>query len=215
MVDKYEQRRLRVIQLKQERCNDNTAELARRINRDPSYVARMLYPEGKAGKKRIAEDMVGIIEQAFSLPPGWLDASSATTNAKHGAAVHGEIPVLSLKQAPLIAGEEAIQAHHYQQTIPCPVPASADAFAFTVEGISMEPRFLAGDIVICDRKITLTHGRYVIANQAGGDMLFRQYVEEGSRGFLRAVNPAWPEPLISINDHWTIHAVALCKVEMV
>jgi len=33
----------------------------------------MLYPEGKAGKKRIGEDMRDLIEDALSLPRGTLD----------------------------------------------------------------------------------------------------------------------------------------------
>lgn len=72
-MDKYERRRLRLIELRDTRCGGNGADLARKIDRDPSYVTRMLYPEGKAGKKRIADDMIEVIESAFSLPRGWLD----------------------------------------------------------------------------------------------------------------------------------------------
>ena len=52
-------------------------------SREPSYVSRMLYPEGKKGKKRIADDMVEIIEESFGLPRGWMDGivSSSTNTA--------------------------------------------------------------------------------------------------------------------------------------
>jgi hypothetical protein len=76
-MDKYERRRLRLLQLRDETCHGKSAELARRINREPSYVTRMLYPEGTPGKKRIAEDMADVIEAAFSLPKGWLDSSES------------------------------------------------------------------------------------------------------------------------------------------
>lgn len=72
-MDKYEKRRLRLIELKDSKCKGVNADLARRIGRDPTYVNRMLYPEGKAGKKRIGDDMVDVIEEAFGLPSGWLD----------------------------------------------------------------------------------------------------------------------------------------------
>ncbi|WP_284271291.1 hypothetical protein [Mycoavidus cysteinexigens] len=36
----------------------------------------MLYPEGKRGKKRIADEMIEVIEVAFGLPQGWLDLMS-------------------------------------------------------------------------------------------------------------------------------------------
>lgn len=40
-------------------------------------------PEGKKGKKRIADDMVEIIEESFGLPRGWMDGivSSSTNTA--------------------------------------------------------------------------------------------------------------------------------------
>lgn len=72
-MDKYEKRRLRLTKLRDEMCDGKASVLARRIGREPSYVSRMLYPEGKQGKKRIADDMMEVIEKAFNLPRGWLD----------------------------------------------------------------------------------------------------------------------------------------------
>lgn len=72
-MDKYERRRLRLLELRDGQCNRSVAELARRIARDCSYVSRMLYIDGKAGKKRIADDMMEVIETAFDLPRGWMD----------------------------------------------------------------------------------------------------------------------------------------------
>lgn len=53
--------------------------MAETIKRDPSYVSRMLYPDGKAGKKRIADDMIEIIEDSFCLPRGWMDSINEET----------------------------------------------------------------------------------------------------------------------------------------
>ncbi len=75
-MDKYECRRRRLQELINTRCGGIAAALARKIEREPSYVARMLYPEGKAGKKRIADGMIELIEQTFDLPRGWLDGIS-------------------------------------------------------------------------------------------------------------------------------------------
>ncbi|HGJ5884258.1 hypothetical protein [Arsenophonus sp.] len=72
-MNKYEKRRLRLIDIKDTLCDGKIVELARRIDREQSYVSRMLYPEGKKWKKRIADEMVDIIEDAFNLPKGWLD----------------------------------------------------------------------------------------------------------------------------------------------
>lgn len=75
-MDKYEIRRLRLIQLRDEQCGGVTAELARRIEKDASYVNRVLWEEGKKGRKRIGEDIVDATEKAFKLPHGWLDGIS-------------------------------------------------------------------------------------------------------------------------------------------
>lgn len=78
-MDKYERRRQRLIELLNTRCDGVAANMARKIGRSPSYVIRMLYPEGKPGKKRIAEDMKDVIETAFGIP-GWLDAQEVTND---------------------------------------------------------------------------------------------------------------------------------------
>lgn len=78
-MDKYERRRQRLLILKKTRCDDNAAELARVIGREPSYVTRMLYPDGKAGKKRIGDDMMELIESKFELPRGWMDDIESQT----------------------------------------------------------------------------------------------------------------------------------------
>ena len=72
-MDKYEHRRLRLQKLRMEECGGVITRLAEKIDRSPSYVGRMLGEEGSAGKKRIAEDMVDVLEAAFDLPRGWFD----------------------------------------------------------------------------------------------------------------------------------------------
>lgn len=80
-MDKYEIRRLRLIELMNSRCDGKATEIAKRIDRSESYISRMMYPEGKAGKKRIGEDMAALITQAFGLPPYWLDGETSPVEA--------------------------------------------------------------------------------------------------------------------------------------
>lgn len=81
-MDKYEIRRVRLAELRDTRCGGNTAELSRRLERSPTYVMRMLYPADKAGRKRIADDMIEVIEKAFDLPHGWLDGKTEARDIK-------------------------------------------------------------------------------------------------------------------------------------
>lgn len=72
-MDKYEARRQNVKALIDRHCGGRAATLADRIEASASYISRMLYPEGKKGKKRIGEDVRDRIEDAFSLRRGSLD----------------------------------------------------------------------------------------------------------------------------------------------
>jgi len=72
-MDKYETRRQNLLALLHSRCEGRAATLADLIDSSPSYVSRMLYPDGKNGKKRIGEDVRDRIEDAFSLRRGSLD----------------------------------------------------------------------------------------------------------------------------------------------
>lgn len=84
-MDKYEHRRRRLVELRDWQCEGKIARLAEKIARSDSYVARMLYEEGKPGKKRIGDDMLEIIELAFSLPRGWFDLPLGTKPGEAGA----------------------------------------------------------------------------------------------------------------------------------
>lgn len=81
-MDKYEIRRVRLAELRDTRCNGKAAELARRIVRSPTYVLRMLYPSDNPNRKRIADDMIEVIERAFDLPHGWLDGKNESREIK-------------------------------------------------------------------------------------------------------------------------------------
>lgn len=74
-MDKYEHRRLKLIELKDNFCNGKISKLANKLGRSDSYVSRMLYPDDKAGKKRIGDDMVDVIVQTFNVSKSWLDGN--------------------------------------------------------------------------------------------------------------------------------------------
>lgn len=44
---------------------------------------------------------------------------------------------------------------------------------------------------------------------------FKQLVVEGGQRFLRALNPAWPDPIIQIDDNATLCGVVIFKGERV
>lgn len=81
-MDKYEFRRQQLIKIRDEKCDGKAVNVARKIGREPSYVSRMLYPEGKKGKNgslmiwwRLSKSPLGY--------QGWMDGivSSSTNTA--------------------------------------------------------------------------------------------------------------------------------------
>lgn len=77
-MDKYERRRLRLIELLHTKCGGKIVTLADKIDRNASLVSRMLYPADKKGSKHIGDNIRGTIEIAFSLPSYWLDQEAGT-----------------------------------------------------------------------------------------------------------------------------------------
>jgi hypothetical protein len=67
-MDKFEQRRLDLLDLVQQMGRGGRVRVAAAINKSPDYIARMLYPKDKAGHKGIGEDSVDLLDKAF---PNW------------------------------------------------------------------------------------------------------------------------------------------------
>lgn len=201
-MDKYEKRRLRLIQIRDDFCGGKAVEVARKIEREPSYVSRMLYEEGKKGKKRIADDMVEIIEKSFSLPRGWMDDISADGRGNTSyVGTHepkGAFPVISW----VSAGQwmEAIEPYHrkgidrwYETTVQC----SENSFWLDVKGDSMtSPVGLSipeGTMILVDPEAEAKNGKLVVAKlDSENEATFKKLVIDAGRKFLKPLNPQYP-----------------------
>lgn len=64
-MDKYESRRLALVQLVKSQPRAGIATVAAKVGKDASYVSRLLYPPGKEGRKRIGEDVWDALIRAF------------------------------------------------------------------------------------------------------------------------------------------------------
>ncbi|MER2513479.1 MAG: hypothetical protein ABTQ25_13865 [Nitrosomonas ureae] len=68
---RFEKRRLKLEGLIRDKCDGINATLAKILGKEPSYVNRLLYPEGKPGKKNIGDEIMSDILDAFDLPEDW------------------------------------------------------------------------------------------------------------------------------------------------
>lgn len=72
-MDKFEERRLALLNLVNGMGRGGRIQVAHAIGKTPDYISRMLYPKDKPGKKGIGEDSVELLDAAF---PGWLQKRS-------------------------------------------------------------------------------------------------------------------------------------------
>ena len=175
-MDKYEQRRLRLIEIRDRFCNGKASELARRIEREPSYVSRMLYPEGKSGKKRIADDMMELIEKSFNLPRGWMDM---LVDGKAGATDHlefagnvraGFVPVIGEAVLGVDGSVDMIEFRSGWLSI---YSGDKDAYGLKVKGDRMWPRIQSGEYVVIEPNTPVHPGDEVFVRTKDGHNMIK------------------------------------------
>lgn len=215
-MDKYEKRRLRLIQLRDDFCNGNTSELARKIEREPSYVTRMLWTDGKSGRKRIADNMMEVIENAFNLPRGWMDGI-----ADEPSNVAIAKPPSPGRTYPLVswvsAGSwcEALEPYTLQdieEWYESDAHVEGEGFWLRIKGDSMtSPAGMSipeGMMVLFDTGREAHHGSLVLAKLTdANEATFKKLIIDGGDHYLKPLNPAYP--LIPINGNCRLIAVAV------
>lgn len=184
-------------------------------------MSRMLYPEGKKGKKRIADDMVEIIESSFGLSRGWMDGISQKEEPKADknftyAGRYEEspkYPVISSVQAG--AWAEAIEPYTLNDIslwLESDAKIQGKAFWLLVEGDSMTaPTGVSvpqGSYVLFDTGREAINGSLVVAKLSdSNEATFKKLVEDGGNRYLKGLNPNWP--IITINGNCKILGVAV------
>ena len=77
--------------------------------------------------------------------------------------------------------------------------ANSEPFALRVMGDSMEPEFKDGCIIIIDSAAAVESGSYVLA-MVKEEYIFRQFIVEDGRYFLRALKLGYEEILLENRD---------------
>lgn len=173
-------------------------------------------------QRGVGNDVARRIEESLKLPRGTMDLPELGNailwgqNVVAGPNFKGLVPVISW----VAAGSWADAADPYavgdaQEWLPCPVRCGPRTFALRVRGLSMfnptgKPSFDDADIVFIDPDVvpapnTRTMQSCVVVRlEDQVETTFKQIIEEGSRRYLRALNPAWPEQIIEVNTNATI-----------
>jgi SOS-response transcriptional repressor LexA len=105
---------------------------------------------------------------------------------------------------------DAFQPGDADQWVPAPMNASERTFALRVLGVSMEPEFHEGDVIIVDPDAAAEHRKFVVVRlDHREEATFKQLIVEDGRRYLKALNPAWPEPYIEVTQDATICGVVV------
>lgn len=202
--------------------------LARETKLPQPTISRILNGSTKdpeSATVRILADFFGVSEAQMrgAAPITCTTAQNearAIYNVEPGPDIRGKVPLISW-----------VQAGHWTEVIdnfapgdaeewlPCPCSHSDQAFALRVRGESMynphsRPSFADGDLIYVDPQRAAQHRSLVVVRlEDRREATFKQLIIEGDKSYLKALNPAWPEPMIEINGTATICGVVIFKGE--
>lgn len=181
--------------------------------REKSYISQLM-----SGKASFGEKAARRIERDYGMSDGHLD--SFDENTEPGPDILGRVPLISWVQAG--AWSEIIDnlsPGDAEEWLPCPVSHSPNTFVLRVRGESMfnphgRPSFQDGDLIFVDPERPAEHGSLVVVRlDDAKEATFKKLVIEGEHRYLRALNPAWPEPMMQVNGNATICGVVIFKGE--
>jgi SOS-response transcriptional repressor LexA len=213
----YEQRRQRLLEIRDELCAGKTASLARLIRKSDSYVTRMLWEPHREESRHIGIGMVIQIERALGWPAGAYDSDASVTDIVSGAfkrmtegVTTGNIPASTTAAGPEVrrriplldwahAANPEKAMREAQEMLTAPFETSQGAYYLRVNGDSMrnpasEPSFSHNDLILIEPCNHAAPYSMVLVMQPGAkEPLFRQLQQDGAKSRLVALNPEWPD----------------------
>lgn len=176
---------------------------AERTGFEPGYVSHLV-----TGHRGIGDKVARKIEVAFKLPEGAMDLP--LQGIALTAVPLGRVP---LALWDLRGRSKAAQSKgsDMEKTVFTTRQVGPRAFALRVRGDGMAPRYPDGCTIIVDPDEPAKNGRRVVAQHPKEEeAVFRVYVEDGGRKYLRALNPAFG-PQIPM-EGYVLHGVVVQSI---
>jgi SOS-response transcriptional repressor LexA len=188
----------------------NQAKLAKSVGITPQAVGRWFK------NNVIGKDSLILAAKATSVSVGWLltgegENPISDNNTIRTIQPSAMIPLISWVQAgswsEVVDNFEPGDAEEYY---PCPERHSSNTFALTVVGESMSPDFIPGEIIYVDPCVEAISGSCVVVRQNGDtEATFKQLMLDGSKKYLKALNPNWPSPILEMLSDAVICGVVI------
>lgn len=188
-------------------------KLAHEVGTDPGNLSR-LERNLQSVNKEVMDKILWVLGLSVSVEgPGISSEDKAPTS-------RDQVPLISWVKAGCWSEVADIYADSDAEALlPCPVSHSYRAFALKIRTESMfnpheRHSFRDGDVIFVDPMVEPVHRSLVVIKLEGAqEATFRQLIIEGSQKYLKALNPAWPEPIILANENTTLCGVAIAKHE--
>lgn len=193
-------------------------ELGGRVGVDTGNLSRL-----ERGQQGASQELLLRICEALGLPlSSALAAGVMRSNIEAADVRSGAVPVISWVQA----GQwtevmSSFTAADAEEWVACPVAHGPRTFVLRVRGESMynphaRRSFRDGDLIYVDPDKAAENGSLVVAQIAGNtEATFKQLMLEGDKKYLKALNTAWPDPIIQIGGDANICGVVIFKGEYV
>lgn len=166
-----------------------------------------LIMEGIPGEEALTRSMPPIIAEGdITMPiPGVEGAAEMLTR----------VPLISFVQAGDWSGVvDNFQPGDAEEWIPFPGHIGPHAFALRVNGPSMEPRFVEGDIIFVDPDREVESGDFIIAKNGADEATFKKFYRDGDRCFLVPLNDDWGKPMEMTGRDWKIVGRVMGKLDL-
>lgn len=170
---------------------DNMKKLRRTAGISQTEIAKMVHVSGQAVSKwetnrsTPSPEMIAKIAKILNVSTDDLLGGNPSTSAAIRIPVLGSVPA----GIPLEAIEDVIG----WEELPAAMAAGGrEFFALQVQGDSMYPEYLSGDIVIVRKQDVADTGDDAIVYVNGYDATLKRVVFEGDTMTLRPINPQYP-----------------------
>jgi len=218
-MDKYEQRWAQLKALADDLGRGGVAAISAKIGKDASYVSRMLYEPGKAGRKRIGEDTLATLAHAFpdhfgdgrsvspvlatETPPGYVRFHLLEGAAGMGVGVvNQDFP--EVMQVMEVAEWEVRRKLGF-------LPRPGQIQIITGRGPSMRPKIEDGDIVWIDTAVDYFDGDDYYLISYDGETQIKMLQKRVDGMYVVSANPDFKEwrcepDELSIQGRALVHA---------
>lgn len=181
------------VMLRMQQLNMNQADLARKINKTPVTVYKILM----GLQHNLMGDTLLDLSEALQCNPMWLQKGKgpmlSECNVEQVSVQGNSYPLISWVQAGAWTESVKLPPDEYEY-IACPVKTGSRSFWVKVRGDSMYPKFESGDLICIDpEKLSIDNDKYVVAMMEGTDeMTFKQLKVIDGQNYLKALNPDYP-----------------------